>query len=369
MNKEILRKIDRIHPYPAKYTIDFALDCIEKYSEENDLIFDPFVGSGTTLMAASILNRKSIGTDVNYIAILISKFKLLKLNHREIADLQKFILNIKEEYFDKISCVEQFYYESINHWFCQNSIKFLSYIKKKNEQLENKKERIFCELIMSAIINVVSNQESDTRYAAIEKKNLTINNIANIYINKFNQILDIFKKYNEEKRNCKNNKPYLLDARNCISVLKSKSVDLILTSPPYINTYDYYLYHKHRMNWLDFDVKYSMNFEIGSRREYSSLKHNTSKFNDDVFGVFQICDKVIKTNGHIVIVIGDGQVSGELYDAKKNFEEISKKLDWKLSDYSYSLLDDTSRSFQKSYRTNGKKEHIMVFTKGDYSEN
>ena len=61
------------------------------------------------------------------------------------------------------------------------------------------------------------------------------------------------------------------DSRN-LNFISDNSIDIIITSPPYANTYDYYLYHKFRKRWLDLDVKFAQYNEIGSRREYSSLK-------------------------------------------------------------------------------------------------
>jgi DNA modification methylase len=40
-----------------------------RYSMENDLVLDPFVGGGTTLVEAKLLNRDIIGVDVNPAAI------------------------------------------------------------------------------------------------------------------------------------------------------------------------------------------------------------------------------------------------------------------------------------------------------------
>ena len=117
------------------------------------------------------------------------------------------------------------------------------------------------------------------------------------------------------------------------------------------------------MNWLGCDVLYSMNNEIGSRREFSSLKHKEQKFNDDLKSILTECDKTLKPNGTAVIVMGDGRVAGRTYDAGENMKEICSSINWKLIDYSYSLLDETSRSFQQSYRTKGKKEHVLVFKK------
>ncbi len=363
MNIELAQKIDRIHPYPAKFTVDLAIKYILKYSSEGDLIYDPFMGSGTSLLASSLTNRRAYGTDVNYIAILISKFKLMYLSNDEINDLTVFISDFESNYKDKIDKIELFSYPSIEHWFCINAIKVLSLIKHRIEYLKTDNEKLFCKLVMSSIINVLSNQESDTRYAAIEKPNMTIERLANVFIKKFKTSLTLFNEFNNEDRIILDDKALLLDSHNCSDILKPKSVDLIVTSPPYVNTYDYYLYHKHRMNWLGYDFKFSMENEIGSRREFSSQKHKETKFTDDIYSIFFECNKALKENGHVVLVMGDGKVSGKIYEAKNNMEQIGKLLDWDLIDYSYSLLDKTSRSFQKSYRTKGKKEHILVFKK------
>lgn len=362
INIELLRKIDRVHPYPAKYPVDLALEYIEKYSQPNDTVYDPFVGSGTTLLAASVLNRNGYGTDINHIAILISQFKLLLLSNQDVQELESFIKEFEMSYQQKVLNVKPEYYHSIEHWFCKDSINVLSLIKQEINVLPEK-QQLFCKTVMSTIINSVSNQESDTRYAAVTKPHLSVEYAAKTFIKKFNNILSLYKdflKINRTDKVCAT----LMDSKKCTELLKTNSVDLILTSPPYVNTYDYYLYHKHRMNWLDFDVKYSMNAEIGSRREYSSLKKPESKFNNDLLEIFEKCDIVLKENGVAVIVIGDGKISGEIYDAKKNMLEIASKIGWELIDYSYTNLDDTSRAFHQSYRTKGKKEHILTFQKG-----
>ena len=360
---EELRKMDRIHSYPAKFTVDLALEKIEKYTKIGDTVYDPFVGSGTTLLASQTLKRNSYGTDINHIAILISKFKTLHLSNIEIDELNYFINTFEKTYINEVDSIELFSYPSINHWFCDDAIKILSLIKSKIDGVNNENVKVFCKLVMSSIVNLASNQESDTRYAAVIKPKLNIEYIATLFVKKFRTTLEIFNNCNEKNDNNYIAEPILLDSKRCTEVLGSNKVDLILTSPPYPNTYDYYLYHKHRMNWLEYDVKFTMEAEIGSRREFSSLKKPKEKFDDDMYAILYECNKTLKLGGHAILVMGDGRIQGEIYEAKSNMEAICNKLGWKLIDYSFSYLDQTSRSFQQSYRTKGKKEHILVFVK------
>lgn len=62
--------------HPAKFPEDLAEDHIKSWSNEGDLILDPFCGSGTTCKAAHQLNRKWIGIEINPNYIEIAKKRL-----------------------------------------------------------------------------------------------------------------------------------------------------------------------------------------------------------------------------------------------------------------------------------------------------
>ena len=200
------------------------------------------------MLASKVLGRRSYGTDINHIAILISNFKLLNLESYNFNNLYNFISNFENSYLGLIDNVKLFSYVSIEHWFCKDAIKVLSLIKNLIEKIYDEKEKIFCKLIMSSILNSVSNQESDTRYAAVSKAKLNIEYIANMFIKKFYSSLTLFKEFIDSHNNVEGNFAYLHDSKKCTDVIPSNSVDLILTSPPYPNTYDYYLYPQHIIN-------------------------------------------------------------------------------------------------------------------------
>ena len=170
---DILRKIDRIHPYPAKFPVDLAMNYISKYTNIGNTVYDPFVGSGTTLLASRALERNAYGTDVNHIAVLISQFKLLSLSQNDIKELWDFIARFENSFFDIVKTVPRFYYKSIDHWFCADAITVLSVIKSEISKLGKNEQKIFCNLVFSSIINTVSNQEncSSCMVRILQKKN------------------------------------------------------------------------------------------------------------------------------------------------------------------------------------------------------
>src|SRR5215813_1128015 len=62
--------------HPATYPIALARKCIELFSHEGELVVDPFMGSGTTLVAARDVNRNALGFDINPDYIALSEGRL-----------------------------------------------------------------------------------------------------------------------------------------------------------------------------------------------------------------------------------------------------------------------------------------------------
>jgi len=69
--------------YPTQKPILLLERIIQIASNENDLILDPFCGSGTTLVAASLLNRRATGIDISANAIEIAQKRLAELTKSE----------------------------------------------------------------------------------------------------------------------------------------------------------------------------------------------------------------------------------------------------------------------------------------------
>jgi len=62
--------------HPAVYPISLASKCIELFTHKGELVLDPFVGSGTTLLAAQDLERNAVGFDLKKEYIELTKSRL-----------------------------------------------------------------------------------------------------------------------------------------------------------------------------------------------------------------------------------------------------------------------------------------------------
>ena len=72
--------------HPATYPISLASRCISLFTHEGELVLDPFVGSGTTLVAARDLNRNALGFDLKQEYVDLAEERLAKAEATESTD-------------------------------------------------------------------------------------------------------------------------------------------------------------------------------------------------------------------------------------------------------------------------------------------
>jgi DNA modification methylase len=70
--------------YPARFSPKFVRAVIEAFSEAGDLVLDPFMGGGTTLVEALAQGRNAIGADISSLAIFVAQVKTSLLNEEDL---------------------------------------------------------------------------------------------------------------------------------------------------------------------------------------------------------------------------------------------------------------------------------------------
>lgn len=354
-----------LHPYPAKFPPQLPKKILEKYAIKGQRILDPFCGSGTTLVEARLFGVDAIGVDVNALSVLLSKVKATPLTEEDFCMINQFVIDIENEIqvwkSEKRPKINLKKIEGQEHWFQHNVSEEITFLLNKIKEQKKDEIRDFLKIVLSSIIVKTSNQESDTRFAAINK------NIANGYTlelfckraTEYNVRMKDFSRLIYEKSEIH---LYNADSRN-LDFIGDGTIDMIITSPPYANTYDYYLYHKFRKRWLDLDVKFAQYNEIGSRREYSSLKKKKEKWNEDLELCFREMYRVMKSNCLAFIVIGDSVIQKELIKIEKEISSFVPAIGFKINEILSSDLAGHSRIFNPAYAKKGKKEHLIILEK------
>ena len=87
----------RFYTYPAGFSPVFVESAINNLTKKKDLVLDPFMGGGTTIIEALKLDRKVVGIDLNPISAFVTKVKTTKLSKKNIDSIEKWAYEMSEK--------------------------------------------------------------------------------------------------------------------------------------------------------------------------------------------------------------------------------------------------------------------------------
>ncbi|WP_127023567.1 DNA methyltransferase [Flagellimonas beolgyonensis] len=308
------RSSDPLHSlcsYLGSFPPSLANYFIKYFTDEGDLVYDPFSGRGTTLLEARILNRKSVASDLNPIALALSHAKSVKADIKEILRL---IDELEENYDYPLFLPEaKAQADEIHLIFHPRTLAELCYLKLVLKEPKTDEEKILVGTILG-IMHGGERKDGTSGYLSISMPNtfsmspeyvrrfVQTNQLNREYRNTFQllreKIIRTFDKHSFPKNS---SLVYRSDAKvvsktDEFKKLKNK-VDLILTSPPYLGIINYA-----RQNWIR-SWFLDANPELISNELDDDLNlFEWIKFSKDTVSQFK---NLLKPDGVAVFVIGD----------------------------------------------------------------
>ncbi|MBI4823095.1 MAG: excisionase family DNA-binding protein [Nitrospirae bacterium] len=219
------------HTYPAMFIPQIARKLIHTFSSEGELVCDIFCGSGTTLVESSLLNRNSIGIELNPLAALIAKAKTTPIDPQTLTNRLKSILSD----YKSIRNIAPPIFTNIDFWFCKSVIENLTRLKHAIWNISEENVRNFFSVCFSEVARIVSFTRHGEFKLYRDKKKLDKSFSPNV-IGEFIKI---------SENNILGMKEYLNDVSPNISAkiilgdstkdngIPASAVDFIITSPPY----------------------------------------------------------------------------------------------------------------------------------------
>ena len=107
--------------YPARFSPDFVRAIIHEFTNAGDLVYDPFMGGGTSLVEAMAMGRNCIGTDISSLATFISKVKTTVYSKSQLSAVHDWAeellptLNIGTEIAPPEGWIRKDYQKNINN--------------------------------------------------------------------------------------------------------------------------------------------------------------------------------------------------------------------------------------------------------------
>ena len=74
--------------YPARFSPQFVASALEQFSRPGDLVLDPYMGGGTTVVEALARSRLAVGCDINSLAVFVTRVKCASLSSSDYQSLR-----------------------------------------------------------------------------------------------------------------------------------------------------------------------------------------------------------------------------------------------------------------------------------------
>ena len=81
----------QFYRYPARFSPVLVRAVIEAFSNPGDVVLDPFMGGGTTLVEALAMGRQGIGSDISSLAAFVSEVKTTLYSEKELKKLSEWV--------------------------------------------------------------------------------------------------------------------------------------------------------------------------------------------------------------------------------------------------------------------------------------
>ena len=308
-----------LHPYPAKFIPQVPRHLLRSlYPGEDTFILDPFCGSGTTLVEAALAGCPSIGVDLNPLACLIAKVKTTRLE-TSLADAAAHVVGSARSN-PEIPRIPR-----LDHWFSAGAQLGLASLVEQIDRWPEQDLRDALRIALSSIVVRVSRQESDTRYAAVDNE-VDVTDVHYL----FQAAADRIGKALASTWGplIRHPQPLLLhqDILQIEDPTRLPRISLVITSPPYPNAYEYWLYHKYRMYWLGMDPLTVRKHEIGARPKYFRKNPETAlDFEQQMNTVFSLLQSCLLKGGHACFQIGNSRIHGKIIDSAELLRRAARR--------------------------------------------
>lgn len=398
-----------IHSYPAKFIPQIPYYVIKNLTEPGEYVLDPFCGSGTALVEASLLGRHSYGVDINPLGQLITEVKTTPIylsQHEFRGIIEKFKTAIKD-YAGNPVVID---FPNKDHWFERKVQRDLGIIL---ATLEDFKPEIsgpiykFLKVCVSSVIRKVANADpriskpfiSKYMRMAIERGDRDLNTfkyLEEVLADYSKRVLD-YTRHIKEIEFYANIRPKAVILKNSDArsiELEDETIDLIITSPPYANAQEYFRSIKLELFWLgmatnsrllelkkqlvgtervpaqvytklqrfgipDLDRALERIYEVDQRRSYIVYKYFV-----DMRKNIEENYRVLRPGKHFCILVGDNVIRNVPVYTHNCIINMAEDIGFKTTEVGYDRIKSRGLA-PKRHHTAGliEVEWLMVFKK------
>ncbi len=348
--QKVSSRILPVHPFPARMAPEIALKHLSRKTRKKRLtVLDPMMGSGTIPVIAASTGHRAIGYDVDPLAVMVSNAWGKSLNSRKYLAAVKRVIDSSKKDRKKYKFEDKETQEYANFWFdakVQQRLHALSVaISNEPKSLLSALWCAFSKLIITK--NAGASRARDVSHSRPHRvREFASFDPRDEYLKSAKAVLKRHVDLGESRSPAISLRR--ADARKL--PLPSSSVDVVLTSPPYLQAIDYLRGHKLALIWMGHtipELRKIRSSSIGSERGYSSDQYqrvlNRSvtteldrrstrialRYIFDLDKVIEEMSRVVKKNGHITFVVAEATICGNSVKVSEIVCGLASRYSWK----------------------------------------
>lgn len=268
--------------YPCKFIPEIPHWAIQKYANHDSLIYDPFCGSGTTLLEANLFGCDAFGSEIDQFAKLLTRVKTSKPSKQQIEEMPKIFEQIIKSANQKETKSLVPSMNNIEHWFPMETIEKLGKASYKISCIKDELIKNFFRICLASIIKKVSYCDD------VSPKPYVSNRIKKEPTSFDDAFIAIFDNYYKKEVELSNvdligkSSFTIGDATSCNC---DAIFDLAFTSPPYVNAFDYGRTLRLEDLWLFLDTEETIR---DKKKKYVGTEHISEK---EYGRYLSVCDR------------------------------------------------------------------------------
>jgi DNA modification methylase len=362
---------DPVHPFPARMAPEIVSRIIRS-SKRPLRVLDPMAGSGTVVALAQHSSHKAYGIDIDPLAVLIGQVWTQPIDHRRVRLRAKAILKSAHLAISQLSAASAYPTTDpetrrfIRYWFDANARKQLTTLaagisRTRNRQTQNVLWCAFSRLIIAK--QAGASRALDLAHSRPHRFYPTAP--AKPFAHFMSQVNHVLRNALDARGTHLPASINLGDARHL--PIASKSIDLVLTSPPYLNAIDYIRCSKFSLVWMGYSVgeltmirRSSVGAEVAKATsddpeldkivETLGLRDLSSRhlgivrtYMDDMRRSITEIARVLVPGGKAIYVVGENTIRGKYVETAKIIRAIAMKRGLRVTSSRHRVLPPNRR--------------------------
>lgn len=320
----------QIHPFPARMAPELALAALKR-APHDAVILDPMCGSGTVLQHAREHDMSAYGYDIDPLAILVTRVTCTRIDGEELQRAAKRLVERAQTqpdtslpWLDSDPTTSAY----VDYWFHprqQEQLRQLaSALKTRRGKVADALRVALSRTIITKDVGAsLARDVSHSRPHRVRETNDF--DVYKGFLQAVKRIAPLLDEPGDGKIHVAKR-----DARHLPRFLRGR-IDLVITSPPYLNAIDYMRGHRMSLVWLGYQINELTTVRsnsVGAERypDHAPFAHSIraprypclssqqrgmlDRYAYDISGLMSQLNRVLSARGEAVIVVGDSMLNG-----------------------------------------------------------